>query len=47
MIESLIDKEYILEKKFLDNITYIILATNDELEKINNLKIAYKIIKDD
>lgn len=47
VIESLIDKEYILEKKFLDNITYIILATNDELEKLNNLKIAYKIIKDD
>lgn len=42
LIESMIDKENILEKKYLDDITYIVLVTKEELDKLNNLQISIK-----
>ena len=46
IIENIINKDNIIEKYFNDSITYIILATNDELDKIKNYGINY-IIKND
>ena len=43
-IDNIISKKNILEKKFIDNITYIALVNNSELEKLNSFKINYKII---
>ena len=42
IIESIINKDNILEKKYLDDITYKVLITKEELDKLNNLQIPIK-----
>lgn len=46
VIENIIDKEDIIEKKFDDLIYYTVSITNDKLEKLDEYKIDY-IIKSD
>ena len=42
LIESIINKDNIIEKKYLDDITYKVLITKEELDKLNNLQIPIK-----
>lgn len=45
-LESILRKENIIEKNYIDNITYIVLVNEDEKNKLDNYQISYKILDD-